>query len=175
MNLLHHLKLAQEEGTVSADSAQAGRPLPQFMETKQEELSGTIPWQSPNASRNEERKKSPKASHLHHMVEVAHHHHHLLLHNSPCGAPPLAGQMIYVDDCTGSTLRSGLDELHIQDRQLMDQAGLRNPPHLRDAAACRHRQRGASQEGEGEEAFNANLRRMITRAELHRLQRFQDQ
>ena len=162
---------------MSADSAQAGRPLPQFMETKQEELSGTIPWQSPNASRNEEGKKSPKASHLHHLVEVAHHHHHLLLHNSPCGAPPLAGQMIYVDDCAnpGSNLRASLNELHIHDRQLMDQAGLRNPPQLRETSACRHRQRGISQDGEGEEVFNANMRRMITRAELHRLERFQDQ
>ena len=186
VSLMAHL-VKDEEGSQDPNSTtpRAGRPTPVFADVKDEaeELSGTIPWAvpvKPSPDRSVDGKVAAKASHHHHRVEVAHHHHHHLqpapsahlhTHHIPCLASP-PPQMIFVDDCS----RFAPDERHCPQPSAGIRAEVCHGGQTAASPAPVNRQRVDLEEDlrlssseEDEEKFTSGMRRMITRAELHRL------
>ena len=170
----------------NSNSPRAGRPTPVFSNVKHEdeELSGTIPWAvpvTPKCDKGEDRKKVATASHHHHVVEVAHHHHHLhlqpappahILMPPPCLVSP-APQM-YVDDCSHffpDERRCQVNANAAGDRARASREG---EPAASSAPGRRQvdleEDLYLSDSDEEEKKFHSGMRRMVTRAELHRAQ-----
>ena len=187
VSLMAHL--VKEEGSQDPNptTPRAGRPTPVFTDVKDEaeELSGTIPWAvpvKPSPDRSVDGKVAAKASHHHHRVEVAHHHHHLHLQPAPsahhhthhisCLASP-PPQMIFADDCS----RFAPDERHCPQPSAGIRAEVCHGGQTAASPAPVNRQREdileedlrLSSSEEEEEKFTSGMRRLITRAELHRL------
>ena len=137
---------------------------------------------TPRCDKGDDGGEVVKASHHHHVVEVAHHHHHLhlqpappahiLMPPPPCLVSP-APQM-YVDDCarffpderrcqakataTGDRARASRDgEAAASSAPSRQQVNLEEDLYLSDS-------------DEEEKKFHSGMRRMVTRAELHRAQ-----
>ena len=137
---------------------------------------------TPRCDKGDDESEVVKASHHHHVVEVAHHHHHLhlqpappahiLMPPPPCLVSP-APQM-YVDDCarffpderrcqvkataTGDRARASRDgEAAASSAPSRQQVNLEEDLYLSDS-------------DEEEKKFHFGMRRMVTRAELHRAQ-----
>ena len=184
VSFLQHLGDGIRARTPLSTPSMAGRPTPTFAKAEEQDLSGTIPWQIPNQSSGEEKEKSATASSLghaelqqavvSHAVEVAHHLHHHLHHQppptaqyhsypAPCLAPP--AQMVYPDNCVHAVYREescrAPPAASIRTRACLDGQAAASP-------ASRHQQPAELDSSQEEERFNAGLKRMVTRAELHR-------
>ena len=154
----------------------ASRPKPEFSEVQQETLSGTIPWETPAKTKVNDGKDTATASQhcevLANVVVQPHHHHHLILPPAPRSC---TAQMA-VNSCL---VPSATDASSIQLQNQMpvwveDSAqDCRFPPmvltHCDTAAqAAPSYKLPGPDDSDEEERFTAGMRRMVTRAQLHK-------
>ena len=169
----------------------AGLPIPTFVDAKSEDLSGTIPWQNTDSSRNDGKERQATASksniggtgNSHTVVEIAHHHHlhlqpsptaHIHLPAPACLSSP--ARMIYPDDCVQvypdeSCYGTRPPQATAPARSESCPDGYQDGPAMVSSSTCNHRSAEARTDDEEEARFNLNLRRMVTRAEQKRQER----
>ena len=143
-----------------ASSAPAGLPKPDFTEVKQESLSGTIPWETPAKLKVKEEPGLAMASQ--HSQVQAHHHH--LFHLPP--APRNCPAQMAVSSCLAPVSPSLPAQMSVWCDDTKD---CRFPPSV-DVSACKSTTAAApsKDDSDEEERFTAGMKRMVTRAELHK-------
>ena len=144
-----------------ASTAPAGLPKPDFTEVKQESLSGTIPWETP--AKPTVKEESGLATASQHPQVLAHHHH--LFHLPP--APRNCSAKMAVSSCLAPVSPSLPAQMSVWCPD--DTKDCRFPPTA-SVSACKSADAAApsKDDSDEEEKFTAGMKRMVTRAELHK-------